>query len=106
MSARRKTIAAWVLVAVSLGCVAGLQYAVVAKLDRWDALPFALLAHGAMLPAVAAAGLTWKQGARSARTVSRLLAAIMIGVWVHTWFGPLQKVVAWLSIQWYLWLGV
>ena len=106
MSATRTTVTAWLLMAVSIGCVAGLQYAVVAKLDRWDALPFAMLAHGAMLPAVAACGLTWRQGHRAARAVSRILAAATIGVWLHTWFGPLQKVVAWLSIQWYLWLGV
>ncbi len=105
MSSRKATVIGALLLVVSIACVVGLQLAVGYKLDRWDALPFALLAHGAMLPAIAAAGLTWRTGHGSVRVVSRVLAVVTVGVWLHTWFTPLKVVVAWLVIHWYLWMG-
>ena len=103
---RPSSVAAWLLIAASLGSIAGLQYGLITKLDRWDVLPFALLAHGAILPAVAACSLTWREGPRAARFVSRVLTALTLAVWLHTWLGPLQEFAAWVSIQWYLWLRV
>jgi len=101
-----RAVVAWLLIAVSIGSIAGLQYGLIVKLDKWLVLPFALLSHGAILPAVAACGLTWREGPRAARIVSGILATLTVAVWVHTWFGPLQELVAWISIQWYLWLRI
>lgn len=103
---RARALAPWLLIIASVGSIAGLQYGLIAKLDRWDVLPFALLAHGALLPAVAAFGLTWREGPRVARIVSGVLTAVILAVWLHTWLGPLQEFVAWVSIHWYLWLRV
>lgn len=99
------TTAAWLLVALSLGSIAGLNWGVIANWDKWTAMPFALLAHGAILPAVAACGLTWRSAPSVVRTVSRVLACIVLVAWLHTWFGPIQKLAAWVTIHWYLWLG-
>jgi hypothetical protein len=105
MSSRKVTVVGALLLVVSVGCVIGLQYAVATKLDRWDAWPFAVLAHGAMLPAIAAAGLSWRSGHGSVRVIARVLAAVTVGVWLYTWFVPLQKLVAWIVIHWTLWMG-
>lgn len=99
-------LAAALLIAVSIGGVVGLNLGLVYRLDRWDALPFALLSHTAMLPAVAAAGLTWRRGHRSLRAISWGLAVVLIAVWLHTWVGPIQDLVSWISIRWYLWMEV
>jgi hypothetical protein len=99
-------LAAGLLIVVSIGGIVGLNLGLIYKLDRWDALPFALLSHTALLPAVAAAGLTWRRGHASLRVLSRILAVVLIAVWLHTWVGPIQDLVSWLSIRWYLWMVV
>ena len=104
-STRAERAAAWALIALSVAAIAGLDYAMIVKYDRWTALPFALLAHAVILPAVAACGLTWRMPRSPVRVVSRVLAVIVLTAWLHTWFGPLQKLAAWISIQWYLWMG-
>jgi hypothetical protein len=104
-AALRDRLLAWLLLAVSAGCIAGLNWGVIARWDKWTATPFALLAHGVILPAVAACGLTWRMPPSALRTLSRVLAALVLTAWLHTWFGPLQKLAAWISIQWYLWMG-
>lgn len=98
---------AWALIAVSVACVAGLQYGLIVKLDRWDAWPYAALAHGAILPAVAAASLAWfRRGSTGLRTVATILAVVLVMVYLHTWFEPIKSIAAWIAIRWYLWLGV
>lgn len=102
---RTTLIVAWILVGLSLASIVGLNLGLIHKWDRWTALPFALLAHGVILPAVAACGLTWRLGPSAVRFVSRILATLVLVAWLHTWFGPLQKLAAWISIHWYLWIG-
>ena len=102
---RKEVAIAWVLVAASVASIAGLNWGLIVKWDKWTGLPFALLAHGAILPAVAACGLTWRGRPSLVRTLSRVLAALVLIAWLHTWFGPIQKLAAWISIHWYLWMG-
>ncbi len=102
---RKATAAAWVLVALSLASIAGLNWGLITRWDKWTGLPFALLAHGAILPAVAACGLTWRMPPSAVRTLARVLTALVLVAWLHTWFGPIQKLAAWITIHWYLWLG-
>ena len=98
---------AWSLIAVSLACIAGLQYGFIVKLDRWDAWPYAALSHGALLPAVAAASLAWwRKGSTGLRIVATLIATVLLLVWLHTWCPPIKTAAAWIAIHWYLWLGV
>ncbi len=107
MSGGRGLVSAWILVGVSLACVGALQWALLERWDRWEAWPFAALAHGAMLPAVAAAGLAWRlPGRRATRAVTTVLAAVLVLVWTHTWLTPLQLLVIWLAKVWYLWMAV
>ena len=108
MTARKwpVNVAAGLLIVVSIGGIVGLNLGLVYKLDKWDALPFALLSHAALLPAVAAAGLTWRRGHASLRYIARTLAVVILAVWLHTWVGPIQDLVSWISIHWYLWMEV
>ncbi len=103
--ALRDRLLAWALLAASAASIAGLNWGMIARWDKWTATPFALLAHGAILPAVAACGVTWRMPPSALRTLSRILATLVLGAWLHTWFGPLQKLIAWISIHWYLWMG-
>jgi hypothetical protein len=103
--ALRDRLLAWLLLATSTASIAALNWGLITRLDKWTATPFAVLAHSAILPAVAACGVTWRMPPSALRTLSRVLAALVLIAWLHTWFGPLQKLAAWISIQWYLWMG-
>ena len=96
----------WLLLVVALACAVGLEMAVIYKLDRWMVLPFALLAHGALLPSVAAAGLSLRVGGAGFVWSSRLLAGVMIVLWLNTWFVPVQRLFAWVALHWYLFTQV
>jgi hypothetical protein len=107
MSPHRCVVLTWVLVGVSLASLGALQWALVTKWDRWEAWPFAALAHGAMLPAVAACGLSWRLPGRTAtRALTTVLAVVLVLAWSYTWLVPLQLLVIWISRVWYLWMVV
>ncbi len=107
MTSRRIMALGWALVAVSLISIGWLQWALVERLDNWLVFPFALLSHGALLPAVAACGLAWlNNGGRALRITSTALTTVVVVAWLFTWFVPLQVLGNKLAVAWYLWLGV
>lgn len=107
MMSRKLVFLGWSLVVASLVSVGVLQWALVARLDNWLVFPFALLAHGALLPAVGACGLAWlSNGGRSLRFASTALTAVVVVAWLFTWFVPIKVLGDKLAVTWYLWLGV
>ncbi len=105
MSDRTLSRLGWALVGLSACSAVVLQLALFRKLDSWNGLPFALLLYGALLPAMAAVGLSWRRGSPDLRFMAQLLAALMLFAWLKTWLTPLQDLIAWLRMLAYCWLG-
>jgi O-antigen/teichoic acid export membrane protein len=95
---------AWLLVAVSASCLAGLQLALLQGIERWEPLPLALALYGAMATATFAHGLSWRRGGTVLHWAAALATYVATLSWLYTWFEPLQDLRSWARQLIVLWL--
>lgn len=103
MSERRLVVVGWLLVGLSVACLALLGWAA-RQIHQWDALPLAALLHGALGAAAVAHGLTWRRGGAQLQATAQVLVFATVLYWLYTWFEPLQQLASWARVIWYGWL--
>lgn len=88
--------------AASIAGAGALGWALIHRIEHWEALPFAALAEGSVLLVAASVALAWRAArasppdpvARRIVPVSSVVLAAWVLVWLETWSSPVQDLLA------------
>lgn len=99
---RTATVLSIAALAASIAGAAVLGWALIHRIEHWEALPFAALAEGSVLLVATSVGLAWR-GARAgtpdavARRIVPVSSVILVAwvvVWLDTGCSPVQDLLA------------